>query len=704
MQKVTVVFYLIIFVNLYSFYPVNLVLGQSSNNGQSDTNLDVIKNLQNIIGSSQYYEAVPTFDEEVYKLGLHVLRALLVTGASVDSLNVILSREFQLLNLWISQLLENQINDKITQIFVDTLKETTYVDYRVEVEKLIELSKITNIDTTLPGGSKSYREYIEEARYAGAILALQELREKLGPCLNPRIRQSISNYIIALTENYHLNITADNILKNVPNCEPKEFSNSTVFKPSFLVTLIQPFGLLAQIAQEPIETSELSPTVIMPKIQDTEDTVEESSVMFFINNLFADKIHQKEIERKQTLGSIKPLETCVKYDFLDDGTAICTQYNTIVDLLQLQKTLQSGILTNASLFSNTEATKIFPIFSNQQNVFVKLGLTTSTLTRFEDMGASLPHKDAIKSAIDQLCKSYFQGSENIDTFLNSYFTCLLKFRDNLSSLISDEYNKVKGMFDLAFFQQRNSYFSLLNDSDSILKKVQNGMPQSCTGAYEDIQNIYEDVKDKLNEYENLFRTIDAIKGEILAINMSMIDLNQSLDNLKNAINYTSFSVINILKHFVRPITDVQYLPLLPTLLSELKNVENKVGNTDSAEALEDLRNKIEEVLDREATIVEQFNRKYFDILYKHNISRTRILKDIYFYNEIIQRLNEYQRLLDSGGCIKYQNANRNLSSYNVQNNIISSDNITTPIVKFFNWKNLLNNFLGSKLVEIRFKR
>lgn len=614
-----------------------------------------------------FLEYVPVIDEKA-------VRALGRVADVLDSLLTLTTEELQKLNTQIAHILDNQIKEQANQIVTDVLKEMTYQEYIAEVKELIKKHEIKE--------PAQIEKDLKEARMAGAYLGLEEFTQKTH-CLNPRLRNEITNFASILGTDYDLSRTAQDFLQQIPDCQ--ETYSLTPSSLSLRLKIFSPFNLgsfLAQLRSPTVPSPEIPEIVIQPAFQETEDTLETSEIKNSLQTTVLARINQKEEERKKELAEVRPLyETCLREAFTDSDV-ICLEKKTVISLNELKKSLENK---ENPLLQSFEDKNIYRQLASSQNVLTKLGLTTSSLSSPTDLA---PSTTTFKEIIDESCADYLKDKP-IDELSSAYVRCLKIFNEKIDNLAKIQKEKLDSIKKQAEENQKR-YNDLAKKAEELKDEV-----RDCDHAYNNLEALTQELGSQAAIYLGIFNEINKLSNQLLPVINQIKNLSSQLDSLLNQIFNSSFEVISTLNSFLDLFKSILNifgldlnLPIISDLLNKLKDIKTQV-----LPQVQEFINKFNQVLDKQAGVIYDFNRFYFD-LNKANISRASILSDLYKAEEIAQKLEAYQRLAESGKC---SSQSENLSAMKKPMVIVVKGEEGKK--SNFSW---LKKFFGSNLVEINF--
>ena len=489
-------------------------------------------------------------------------------GLLTDILGL-LKDELKRLNLSVLNIIQTQLQEMSKEIATDALKAQQYIEILAEEEKMLEGRK-EKVNTL-----EEYEKALREARIVGAYLGLQNFIKSIGSCLNPRIRDELTSYIMNISTEFSLEQKAKELLDEVPDC-PEETTGTMTLRPNFFTWLTQPFKLnLAQVSQN--NQNEMPETIITSAFQETENSIKLSNLQNLGFTLIKEGARKKEEERKKQIGEIWSIELCKKGIVdknIDGGNFICEEYEILIkgeDLKRFTGELALSQLNQPWHILNQALIKILTI----------------------DGSSTLGNKQAISEIIKEVCDSYEieeeEWGETHNTCINTLtkqFEEAAQIQENEIKLYIEEIKEVKKKFEEA------------KDEAERLKEGLN----NCLGAIHDLEQI-------IDWFESIIATFD-----------------------------------------------------------ELINELNK--------------------------IITEFDPSY---LYKYELIKFFVFNDLYELDLILQKLDVYERAIESGECSE-ETLLGNIALIKNQVIVVESKNKEN---KSFNFMVSLKNLFKPKLVEIK---
>jgi molecular chaperone GrpE (heat shock protein) len=639
---------------------------------------------------------VPVFD-------LNVAGQLEKIYRNLDILLVTLGESFKQTNNLLSKILETQFQQIASNVVVDLVKAYQYINNLAEIESFIEerRGKVKN--------QKIYSEALEEAKTAGAYLALQDFANTLS-CLNPRIRNELTDYLKDINREFDLSLKAEELLNNIPDC-PTEKTETVTLKPSFFTWLTQPFKLnLAQITQ--LSPEEEIPSIsITPAFQKTEDSIELSDLKNLSASMIRNKARKQEEKRREEIGEIWPVEVCSKKivdNNISGGKSVCLEYSILISGNDMKRFKQELSLNNP-LNNQTQSIDIFQSINSYG--LNQLGITTSSISTssvlFSDLSTS-----TVKEKINKYCASYNLGptekgeseENDKDKVQTAYIQCVNEFIKQYEQAIELLQKDIENRKDKTEKNQKDVE-NLIGEAQKIKESID---PSVCPGAYEDLEEITQSLETKKEFYMSARAKIANINIQLIGLNETRSKINSLLDNLDKAFTslWDILPFLNVgIKGFIRDIIN-SLLPQFSSLLTGIKIPlpildEIKIGplkqEKDSLlNKLREIANNFNEVLNPIAEIIVTYNNSYYE-LYSSGLTNSSFLNDINDFNLIRQKLDAYERAVLKREC-SYKSSSSGISLIKNQVIVVESKKEQK---KSFNLFSSLKNLFSPKIVEIR---
>jgi molecular chaperone GrpE (heat shock protein) len=640
---------------------------------------------------------VPVFD-------LNVAGQLEKIYRNLDILLVTLGESFKQTNNVLSKILETQFQQIASNVVVDLVKAYQYINNLAEIESFIEerRGKVKN--------QKIYSEALEEAKTAGAYLALQDFANTLS-CLNPRIRNELTDYLKDINREFDLSLKAEELLNNIPDC-PTEKTETVTLKPSFFSWLTQPFKLnLAQITQ-PSPEEEIPSISITPAFQKTEDSIELSDLKNLSASMIRNKARKQEEKRRKEIGEIWPVEVCSK-EIVDKnisgGKSVCLEYSILISGNDMKRFKQELSLNNPL---NNQAQSIDIFQSINSYGLNQLGITTSSISAssvlFNDLSTS-----TVKEKINKYCASYNlgptekgeSGKDDKDKVQTAYIQCVNEFIKQYEQAIELLQKDVENRKDKTEKNQKDVE-NLIGEAQKIKESID---PSVCPGAYEDLEEITQSLETKEEFYMSA-------RAKIANINIQLTRLRNLINETRSEINslldkaFTSLwdilPFLNVgIKQFISDIIN-KLLSQLSSLLTGIKIPlpildEIKIGPLKQEKnlllrQLISIVDNFNKVLNPIAEIIVTYNNSYYE-LYSSGLTNSSFLNDINDFNLIRQKLDAYERAVLKREC-SYKSSSSGISLIKNQVIVVESKKEQK---KSFNLFSSLKNLFSPKIVEIR---
>jgi hypothetical protein len=595
----------------------------------------------NLAQAQVFPEMVPVTDPKA-------VQVLSRIGDVLDSILTLFGNEFKKINLTTERILETQFQQMAGKVVVDSLKAQQYFKNLTEIEEFIKLRK------KKASSPEYYTKTIEDARRTGTFLGLLEFVKGL-KCLNPRIRNELTNYLKNLSGEFDLSLEAEELLNKIPDC-PSETTGPVTLRPNFFAWLTQPFKLnLAQITQLSPE-EEIPSITITPAFQETEDSIELSDLENLSASLVKSRAKEKEEERRKEIGEVWPIEECSKATVdknISGGKFLCEKYKKLLSREDLEA-LRKELALNNPLTNTAQDINVFEVLTKPQSVANQIGISTSSVSTFSDFAGTFFSKEETKKVVDQICASY-KSEKGEDNLTSAYALCLKQFNEQLKKLVEIQKNEVEN-------KKKNT-----EDVQKEIKKAETKAnqlkdqidPNVCPGAYEDLEEITQELGGKVVLYTRLISELSRVSSQ--------------LNSLMSQINNLSFQIDNLLN---------QVLNLRTEILPQVRQIIQKFN----------------QILNTLSELISRFNQLSYN-LYRGDFTSSSVLNDLYELNLILQKLDAYERAVLKGECSSGGGGSPGKVSL-IENQVIVVESKKGQ-KKSFNFFASLKNLFAPKIVEIR---
>lgn len=655
-------------------------------------------------------EEVPVVDEKAIRLLARIADVL-------DALTTQTAYEFHKANLTLVRLLELQFRDMANRAGVDSLKEENLQEYLSDLETFIKKQKERV-------SSHEYNYALEEAGAVGVYKFISDLPFYLN-CVNPRIRESLSYKIFAITQRYELGYTALRILKEIPDCSDLE----TIEEPTgtvrtnqlpLLAKVLQPFNFfnLAQISNQEnkIPTSTISITSAFIETRD--------SILYTTLNVDLDlqinSAIKEEIElRKNQIKDTWPVETCVKNIILpeDGGKYLCLEYKTLIDVADLEKIKNNFALSNPLEMSSADI-NIYKKFAQLQNVFTKTNIATLTLVTSTDLAGNFPNEEETAKLVDEMCASFKTGEGGLE-ITSAYEICVKKFLEILKKKADIEKIKVGSYREIT----ENGLNNFNNLSQRIKRLKTELEAAGCDIAAGDLEVTDQDIDQMINDYRlNLNRIIPFQRN----IENTIRQLESSYDNIFRSINRILRDQYNA---NVRLFLFLRFFKtLLYQIIASLFGVDlEKTIIPDLLKDIEEERRALKVLIETTFRHLQNFlnasanlnktTNEFKYMLYANNFNKGKTLADIYKTDLTAQKIEALERFVDrikteNVKCYQFENEqavflknkNKNLAKETINKGVSKTSKIESAQNRSWNLVSLIERIFRPKLVEIRFNQ
>jgi len=668
MKKITIVFLLLIlvFVNSLNFARANFGI----------------------------LDQVPVVDE----LSIETLSRI---ADVLDSILSTFGDEFKSLNLTASRILQSQFQQTADKVAVDSLKAQQYLNNLTEIDEFLKIREEKANSTT------TYDEALEEARTVGAYLGLQQFSDNLD-CLNPGIRDDLTDYVMGLTGDFNLSNEAEKVLNSIPDCFIEEETQPIALKPSFFTWLTQPFKLnLADVTQN--NSEEVPPIDIVPEYQKSEDSIQLMNLKLGVESLIKKFVQQKEEERKKEIGKAWPVEKCEKFISSPDingGKPLCEKYKTLIAGEDVEKFKINLALSNP-LANTAQDINVFQVLTKPENTLNQIGVNSSSLnTTSSGLSGTFNSNDEIKKVIDRTCASYKIGesantssttSTTVIDPTSAYALCMKEFNEQLNKLAlilkTEVENKEKNATDT-----KNKIEEVKNKAEDLKNKID---PNVCPGAYDDLEEITNNLDGKIGIYAGLFAVLSQNKSQLNLLIKDINNFSLKANRLLNEVSSMSADVLEKINSFLdrfRGFTSILGLKfnlnetIIKDVMGKIKDFHNKI--------LPKVRNTVQEFnnqINSLSNLIEVYNKLSYD-LHQNNFTNSSVLNDIYEINLISQKLDVYDRMIARGDCSTQSGGSGKIVLIKNQVIVVESKKEQTKSSNFFA---LFKNLFEPKIVEIR---
>jgi hypothetical protein len=636
----------------------------------------------NFAQAQVFPEMVPVIDPKA-------VQALSRIGDVLDSILTLFGNEFKKLNLTTSRILETQFQQMAGKIAVDSLKAQQYLKNLNELEKFLEIR-----EEKVKASSTAYAEALEEAKIVGAYLGLQDFINGLN-CLNPRIRDELTNYLKDLNREFNLSLKAEDLLNKIPDC-PYEEKVTVALRPNFFAWLTQPFKLnLAQTTQLSPE-EEIPSITITPAFQETEDSIELSDLENLSASLIKSRAKEKEEERKKEIGKAWPVEECAEFievdRYINRGKPLCKRYNILIPGEDVEKFKQELALNNP-LTNTAQDINVFQVLTKPQSVANQTGISTSSVSTSSDFAGTFSSKEETKKVVDRICASYKYG-EGEDNLTSAYALCLKQFNEQLKKLAEIQKNEVENKKKNAEEAQKK-----MEEAEAKADQLKDQIdPNVCPGAYEDLEEITQELGGKVVLYTGLIGELSRVSSQLNSLMSQINNLSFQIDDLLNQVLTTSADVLKVINNILSLFKSILSwfgldlnLPIINDILGRLQNLR--------AEILPQVRQiiqKFNQVLDPLSELISRFNQLSYN-LYQSDFTHSSVLNDLYELDLILQKLDAYERAVLKGEC----SSGSSSSGVSLIKNQVIVVESKKEQKKSFNLFASLKNLFAPKIVEIR---
>jgi hypothetical protein len=617
----------------------------------------------------------------------------------IDSLNAnltIIGDELKKLNLSTEQLLKTQFQQIATNINVDSSKMQQYIRNLIEIETLIDIrkDKANSID--------EYQKAIEEAKKAGAYLGLQEFAQNID-CVNPEIRDELTDYLMGITGEYNLSLYAEELLNSIPDCPFKGIVQETTvtLRPKFFSWLFGPFRLnLAQISPPPGE--EIPPIIITSAQPEFENSVELENNKIAAFSIIQSFVTQKVEERKREIGTTWPLENCIQRvpinKNIDGGYPLCLDYETINSSDDMEN-FKKELSLNNPLTNNSQDINVFQVLTKPEIILRQIGSPTSTNTSTNFAG-TFTSKEEIKKIIDRTCANYKQEAGTQGTSNSTaYALCFKMFEEQLKKLADILKNEIENR-QKNLEENQKSIENAKNDAENLQSQID---PNVCPGAYEDLENIIQKLGGKILFYTGVGDDLSRIINNELNPLISQIhSLSSQINNVLSDILTkpteildTLDSVLSILTNFFGGILGINFdfnFNVINEIKSKIKDIRKEVLDN-----VNEIVRKFDEIVNNLSKLILRYNQTSFS-LYSSRVTNASLLNDLQELSLILQRLDAYKRAVANGECASTESASPPVSFIKNQVIVVESKKEPNKPLNFFA---LLKNLFKPKIVEIR---
>ena len=605
------------------------------------------------------FSSVPVNDSQVARILVNILGFL--------------QDELKRLNLSVLYIIQTQIQEMSKEMANDTMKAQQYIEILSEEEKMLEKRK------EKANSIEEHTKALEEAEIAGAYLGLQDFIESIGSCINPRIRNELTSYIMKISERFNIEKKAEELLNEIPDCPEEELELQTPnLNTKLFVWLIQPFKLnLAQVSQN--NNDEISAIVITPAFQETEDSIELSNLQNLGFDLINEKARKKKEERKKQIGEIWPIELCKKNIVdknIDEGNFICEEYEILIEGEDLKRFRQELALNkpDQNELLNT----------SHKNNLIQAGIKT-TLT--EELFNFL---DPYQEIAEKLCAPYTAGETNLD---KTYGICLKMLAEQFKNITNIQKKKAEWKKEETE-KAKNKFQEAKTKAESLKSK---GGLNNCEKASKDLDNIIVQLTFKIDIFSKF---INDISKKISDFNRLNNQINNYLTDIVYSMNKI-LSIISLLENsaFKNLILNTLALIAIQTNIETLYN--NIVDNLKKLR--KSMGDNVGEILSNFESLLKPFTdlmTEYQTLLYnlhKDNLTSSSVLNDLYELELILQKLDAYERAIEKGEC-SGEATSENISLIKNQVIVVESKNKEN---KSFNFLASLKNLFKPKLVEIK---
>ncbi|GIW67191.1 MAG: hypothetical protein KatS3mg096_059 [Candidatus Parcubacteria bacterium] len=561
-------------------------------------------------------------------------------GGLLDVLNTQLPKLLNPLNVNTKGILESMTNEKLDKYLNDSLKFyelTRYVQYYENQLKTLEKE------------TENYKKVqLEEAKIAGAYLALQEIAQQI-KCTAPSVRDKFNAAIVTIFSPYDLaNRALIGYFKDIINCRESSME-STITKMSkqkSSFVFLRPFVITPFLSQINLETdvSDSSMIQIKSAFLETELTIYTNDIINTISILVNQKVKEKVRERENEIGTIKPYyEKCVSKLNLDtvtdQGIVFCTDYKVYIsgeDFRQIVSDLKRQITNPQLSFNQTydylmnlikfnESTTALTV-SNSGDIFLSEALKEKICGRFEKDNATAGQYSAYTQCLKDLAEKYNEYIKKIEEEIKRFRDLQLAAESKTVELE----NKAKAINLPNGCRAGNKYLFEIRE----YLETERENYKIITIRLSDLLGL---IGIKLNDINRSINQMNSTIQEIVREINNLIDiLNDVLKLAKIPLNIPPIAfdipIFNVLD-FILGIAKVNAL-LLPDTISKINNITNKISS--SVDSVENLFNEnIANINDFQKTLSETYDR--YDILSANN----RLMND---YPYLEEKLNIYEEL------------------------------------------------------------
>ena len=595
-------------------------------------------------------------------------------GLLTDILGL-LKDELKRLNLSVLNIIQTQLQEMSKEIATDALKAQQYIEILAEEEKMLEGRK-EKVNTL-----EEYEKALREARIVGAYLGLQNFIKSIGSCLNPRIRDELTSYIMDISTEFSLEQKAKELLDKIPDCTEEE-SETVTLKPNFFAWLTQPFKLnLAQVSQN--NQNEVSEIIITPAFQETEDSIELSNLQNLGLTFINEEAKKKEEERKKQIGEIWPIELCKKDIVdrnIDGGTFVCEEYEVLIEGKDLKRFREELALNKAV---QNEITSASP-----QIALIQAGIKVPSIEEPSDF-LNLDERK-IKELAEKICAPYKAGETDLD---KAYGMCLKIFAEQFERVA--QIQKEKAEWKKREAQKAKEKFEEAQKRAEQLK----GRLNNCPGAIQDLEKDIAWFIFKIGIFDELINTLTNIISEfnslIIQIESLLTQIVDIIDEILRKISLLEHPAIrrllDLLLSFLSGILGIDVKWLYDQIVNELKNLRSLMGR-DVVRIL----NQFESLIVPLTKLMAEYQDLTYE-LYRTDLTSSSVLNDLYELDLILQKLDAYERAIAKGEC-SGEIPSGNIALIKNQVIVVESKNKEN---KSFNFLASLKNLFKPKLVEIK---
>ena len=598
----------------------------------------------------------------------------------------LLQEELKKLNIASLHILQAQFQQFSGEVAVDALKSQQYIEILSESEEMLK----KRIEKRLT--ENEYKDALEEARIVGADMGLNTFIKNIGSCLNPRIREELTDYVMKISEDYKISQEAKELLDKIDDCSEEEETTMAI-KPNFLAWLTQPFiPNLAQVSQE----GDIEPPtiVITPSFRDVEDSIELSNLQALSYTLITGMAKKMEEKRKEEIGEIWPIEICdgkMKVDKdIDGGKAKCEKYRPLIEGKDIDR-FREDLALNQSLTNALQNLTVYQFIGLPESLLNQTGSKIPSVEKPSDFGKTFSNEEEIKEVIDRICSHYKSGEERLD---KAYALCLKHFAEQFKKVAKIQEEKLE--FKKKQAEETKKKFEEAKGKAEGLK----GQMGVCTGAREDLEEITQWLVFKIEILDKLIETLNKYIAEL---NRLIAEITSLLDKIVNFID----RILEIIATIKDSTFLNFFLSLLIKILTNLFGIDVEWLFNQIIKLLKEIRKLIAEdvrnVIDQFISLIKPFKEaisKYNELmykLYKDELTSSSVLNDIYELNLILQRLDAYERAIAEGEC----SSGGSHSGVSLIKNQVIVVKSTKEQNRSFNFFALFKNMFEPKTVEIK---